>query len=212
MIIRDLGLTEYNQVWGQMFDFTKTRNINTPDEIWVCEHLPVFTVGKTVKNFRSHIDGIPCIPTDRGGKITYHGPGQLVCYPLIDLKRSNIYPKELLKRIEELTLSFLSSFGIKGQLVPSAPGVYLNLPGGSEPFTNLAKISSVGLKISNFHSYHGFSINICMDLRPFRFIDPCGYSNLRVVNLEDFVPGVTIENSKRTLTKKLKDYFCESLK
>ena len=174
-----------------MIDFTKKRDHATEDEFWICEHPPVFTLGTSLKNNILPIRGIPCINTDRGGKITYHGPGQLVGYPLIDLKKNSLYPKELLDLINQTVLSVMREFDVEGLLVPQAPGIYVSKPGGADQFLNLAKICSIGLKISNHSSYHGFALNVSANLEPFSYINPCGYEGLRIVNLNKFAQNAT---------------------
>ena len=192
-----------------MIDFTKKRDHATEDEFWICEHPPVFTLGTSLKNNILPIRGIPCINTDRGGKITYHGPGQLVGYPLIDLKKTSLYPKELLDLINQTVLSVMREFDVEGLLVPQAPGIYVSKPGGADQFLNLAKICSIGLKISNHSSYHGFALNVSANLEPFSYINPCGYEGLRIVNLNEFAQNATLESTKIVLIEKIKEQFRE---
>ena len=209
MIIRDLGKVDYLTAWQEMIDFTKKRDHATEDEFWICEHPPVFTLGTSLKNNILPIRGIPCINTDRGGKITYHGPGQLVGYPLIDLKKNSLYPKELLNLINQTVLSVMREFGVEGVLVAGAPGIYVSKPGGADQFLNLAKICSIGLKISNHSSYHGFALNVSANLEPFSYINPCGYEGLRIVNLNEFAQNATLESTKIVLIEKIKEQFRE---
>ena len=129
------------------------------------------------------------------------GPGQLVGYPLIDLRKNDLYPKELLELINQMVLSVMRKFGVKGLLVPEAPGIYVSKPGGANQFFNLAKICSIGLKISNHCSYHGFALNVSANLEPFSYITPCGYEGLRVANLNEFAQNATLESTKRVLVK-----------
>ena len=192
-----------------MIDFTKKRDHATEDEFWICEHPPVFTLGTSLKNNILPIRGIPCINTDRGGKITYHGPGQLVGYPLIDLKKNSLYPKELLDLINQTVLSVMREFDVEGLLVPQAPGIYVSKPGGADQFLNLAKICSISLKISNHSSYHGFALNVSANLEPFSYINPCGYEGLRIVNLNEFAQNATLESTKIVLIEKIKEQFRE---
>lgn len=192
-----------------MVNFTKQRTSESQDELWICEHPPVFTVGAAVKNYSTYISNIPCVHSDRGGKITYHGPGQLILYPLIDLRRRSIYPKEFLIGLENAVIQTLRDFNIQAATVAGAPGIYVRKSGGSYPFENLAKICSIGLKISNHCSYHGLSLNVSMDLSPFNLIDPCGYPGLRTVNLSEFVPDVELEEVAFVLESKIKENFCE---
>lgn len=209
MIIRDLGTVDYLTAWQGMIDFTKKRDQTTEDEFWICEHPPVFTFGTSIKNNSLPIREIPCVNTDRGGKVTYHGPGQLVGYPLMDLRKNNLYPKDLLSLINRTVLSAMKVFGVEGVLVTRAPGIYVSKPGGTKQFLNLAKICSIGLKISNHSSYHGFALNVCADLKPFSYIHPCGYEGLRVVNLNEFAQGATLDSTKKVLIEQIKEQFCE---
>ncbi len=209
MIIRDLGVVDYLTAWQEMIDFTKKRDKTTEDEFWICEHPPVFTFGTSLKNNTLPIRGIPCVNTDRGGKVTYHGLGQLVGYPLIDLRKNNLYPKDLLNLINQTVLAVMRAFEVKGLLVVGAPGIYVFKPGGSKQFLNLAKICSIGLKISNHSSYHGFALNVCANLEPFSYINPCGYKGLRIVNLNEFSQSATLESAKKVLIEKIKEQFRE---
>ena len=210
MIIRNLGLTEYAHVYSEMANFTKNRNEYSEDEIWVCQHRPIYTVGTSVSNSSGQKNhGIQVIKTDRGGQITYHGPGQLICYPLIDLHRKKIYPKEFLTIVQSIILDVLKELNLEGKLIKEAPGVYLPLSGGKDIFTGLAKVASVGIKISRGCTYHGFSINVAMDLSPFYHIFPCGYEGLRVVNLKDYLQNIDIDFAQKCLLITLGKYFCE---
>jgi lipoyl(octanoyl) transferase len=176
--------------------FTEARSAETPDEIWLCEHPPVYTqglAGKAEHVLAAH--GIPVVQTNRGGQVTYHGPGQVVAYPLIDLNRLGIYVKEYVYRLEQAVIKTLEQFDVTGHRVAGAPGIYVRLaePGahavlakpspGQDPFTGLAKIAALGIKVSRHCSYHGVALNVAMDLRPFEGINPCGYAGLRTVDL-----------------------------
>ncbi len=174
--------------------FTETRVLDTPDEIWLCEHPPVYTQGLAGKP--EHVldaHDIPVVQTNRGGQVTYHGPGQVVAYPLIDLRRLNIYVKEYVFRIEQAVLKTLEHFGVTGHRVAGAPGIYVRLddPFGHaaligprlDPFVGLGKIAALGIKMSRHCTYHGVALNVAMDLRPFAGINPCGYEGLRTVDL-----------------------------
>lgn len=204
-----MGQVDYLTVWQEMIDFTKKRDQTTEDEFWICEHPPVFTLGTSLKNNTFPIRGIPCIHTDRGGKITYHGPGQLVGYPLLDLRKNHLYPKELLNLVNQTVLSVMREFGVEGVLVAGAPGIYVSKSGGAGQFQNLAKICSIGLKISGHSSYHGFALNVSANLEPFSYINPCGYEGLRIVNLNKFAQNATLESTKKVLIEKIKEQFCE---
>lgn len=168
-----------------MREFTSRRNADTDDEIWLVEHPPVFTLGQAGK--REHVlapGAIPVIASDRGGQVTYHGPGQVVAYTLIDLRRLEIFVKELVYRIEQATIQTLESYGVDARRVRGAPGVYVpHEGGGSGEFAGLAKIAALGIKVSSGRSYHGVALNVAMDLTPFSMINPCGYAGLAAVDL-----------------------------
>ncbi|BEV71321.1 lipoyl(octanoyl) transferase LipB [Paludibacterium sp. THUN1379] len=175
--IHFLGQVEYAPTLEAMKAFTDARDDRTPDEIWVLEHPPVYTLGlagKTEHLLRSDLP-IPVVRTDRGGQVTYHGPGQLVVYPLIDFKRMHIGVRELVRRLEQTVIDTLAEYDIRANGDVDAPGVYV---AG-------AKVASLGLRIKNGAVYHGLSLNVDMDLTPFGWINPCGYPNLRVTQLKD---------------------------
>jgi len=178
--IRTLGRTEYEATWRAMQAFTDARGAATPDEIWLTEHPPVYTLGLAGR--REHLlrdNGIPAIKVDRGGQITYHGPGQLVAYTLFDLKRAKLGVRDMVRRIEAAVIQWLDSVGISAYGKTSAPGVYVATKRGE------AKIAALGLKVRNGCTYHGLAVNIAMDLAPFADIDPCGYPGLGVTQLAD---------------------------
>jgi lipoyl(octanoyl) transferase len=184
-VIRNLGLQNYESVWQNMQQFTQSRNPETPDEIWAVEHFPVYTLGLNGK--REHLldtGSIPVINTDRGGQVTYHGPGQLVIYTLLDIKRLNLGVRQLVTLLEQAMISALAGYGIAAVSRADAPGVYVD---GK-------KIGSIGLRIKKNCSYHGLSLNNDMDLRPFDHINTCGYSDLKVTQLTDL--GVTISSNQ----------------
>lgn len=189
-----LGPVAYEPTFAAMRAFTESRSPDTADEIWLCEHPPVYTQGLAGK--AEHVlraDGIPVVQTNRGGQVTYHGPGQVVAYPLIDLKRLNIYVKEYVYRLEHSLLKTLEHFGVTGHRIAGAPGIYVNLgdPFGhaalmgprQDPFAGLGKIAALGVKVSRHCTYHGAALNVAMDLSPFAGINPCGYAGLRTVDL-----------------------------
>ncbi len=183
-IVRVLGRTDYEPTWRAMQAFTAARTPATPDEIWLTEHPPVYTLGLAGRG--EHLlrdNGIPVIKVDRGGQITYHGPGQLVGYLLCDLKRSRLGVRAMVRSIEAAVVEWLDSLGISAYGKPAAPGVYV-LRSGVE-----AKIAALGLRVRNGCTYHGLAVNVAMDLSPFADIDPCGYRGLAVTQLADF--GVT---------------------
>jgi lipoyl(octanoyl) transferase len=176
-VLRWLGLVEYEPTWRAMQRFTDERGADTPDEIWLLEHSPVFTLG--MNGDRSHLlspGDIPVVAIDRGGHVTYHGPGQLVVYPLIDIRRAALGVRDLITALERTVIAYLSDRGIVAVLRPQAPGVYVDE----------RKIASVGLRIRRNGSYHGLAFNIDMDLRPFQRINPCGYAGLTMTQLADF--------------------------
>ncbi len=187
LIVRRLGRMPYQPVFREMLEFTGSRDRSTPDEIWVVEHDPVFTLGQAADT--SHIldaHQISVIKTDRGGEVTYHGPGQAVIYPLIDLRRcfdNRLLVRELVFRIEEAVIDVLSLYNIKGERRIGAPGIYI--PGLPEYGLHQgAKIAALGLKVkSNGTVYHGLALNVDMDLEPFTWIDPCGYAGLKVTDM-----------------------------
>ena len=175
-LIRQLGLTDFETTWHAMQKFTAERTETTPDELWLTEHPAVYTLGLNRKNVRLPIrDDIPLLHTDRGGKITYHGPGQLIIYVLFDLKRNNLNIRRLVSLLEDSVIELLDNSGKKAVAKTDAPGVYVEE----------AKIASLGLRIKNNCCYHGLSLNINMDLSPFEAIDPCGYAGLKVTQTKD---------------------------
>ena len=185
MIVRHLGSSDYVSTWRAMREFNAQRNTDTDDELWLVEHPPVFTLGQAGR--RAHVlaaSDIPIVTTDRGGQVTYHGPGQVVAYPLVDLRRLRIYVKELVFRIEESVIQTINALGVQGRRIAGAPGVFTPWPGeASPPFSGLAKIAALGIKVAGGCSYHGVALNVAMDLAPYALIDPCGYPGLRVVDL-----------------------------
>ena len=205
MIVRDLGRAEYLPIWQAMRDFTDQRGADSADELWLVEHPPVFTLGQAGR--REHLlaaSDIPVVPTDRGGQVTYHGPGQVVAYPLIDLRRLGIFVKELVYRIEQSVIQTLESFDVAGRRVRGAPGVFVPWEGAARTgeFAGLAKIAALGIKVTRGRSYHGVALNVAMDLSPFSLINPCGYAGLSTVDLATLgvstdVPTVAARLSER---------------
>lgn len=184
MIVRRLGLVDYESTWRAMRDFTSGRSAETADEIWLCQHPPVFTQGLAGKPEHLLRDiGIPVVKIDRGGQITYHGPGQLVAYLLLDLKRRGLTVKGLVNRMEQAVIDLLADYGIAAGRREGAPGVYVGA----------AKIAALGLKIKNGCSYHGLSLNVAMDLGPFAAINPCGYEGLAVAQLAELCGETAID-------------------
>ncbi len=176
VLVKDLGRTQYCEVFDQMRAFTNERNQTTPDEIWLTEHEPVFTQGQAGKAEHLLAPGtIPVVQTDRGGQVTYHGPGQIVAYLLFDIRRLGINVRGLVSGIEDSIISLLSHYKVTGQARADAPGVYV---GG-------AKVAALGLRVRRGCSYHGLSLNVQMDLAPFAMINPCGLSDVTVTQLAD---------------------------
>lgn len=174
LLVRRLGLMDYEPVWRAMQAFTDQRDENTPDELWIVEHPPVFTQGQAGRAEHILAPGdIPVIQVDRGGQVTYHGPGQVVAYPLIDIGRSDMGVRDLVTGIEQAIIDVLKSYGVDAQLMDGAPGVYIDG----------VKIASLGLRIRKGKSFHGLSFNVDMDLEPFQRINPCGFQGLQVTNL-----------------------------
>ena len=197
MVVRPQGLLDYATAYAQMRAFTAARTAATPDELWLCQHPPVYTQGQAGKPEHVLAAGnIPIVPTDRGGQITYHGPGQVVAYPLVDLRRAGYFVKELVWRIEEAVLAVLASYRLTGHRVAGAPGIYVRLHAApsspaaleaphtpQQAFAGLGKIAALGLKVHQGCSYHGVALNVAMDLEPFNRINPCGYAGLPVTDL-----------------------------
>ena len=198
MQVKTLGLRDYETTWRAMQAFTAQRGTTTADELWLTEHPPVYTLGLNRKDVRSPWrDDIPLVLTDRGGKITYHGPGQIVLYMLLDLKRRSVTVRQLVDRMESAVVALLAGYGIAASGRPDAPGVYVS---GS-------KIASLGLRLKNGYCYHGLAVNVDMDLTPFSAIDPCGYSGLQVTQTRDL--GVL--ETPAQLATELIDRFTEKL-
>ena len=185
-VIRALGRTDYEHCWRAMQAFTDARDAGTPDEIWLTEHPPVYTLGLAGRREHLRRDaGIPVIKVDRGGQVTYHGPGQVVAYLLVDLRRARLGVRDMVRAIEAAVVEFLDSQGISAYGRPDAPGVYVRR-GDVE-----SKIAALGLKVRNGCTYHGLALNVAMDLAPFGDIDPCGFPGLAVTQLADF--GVNLD-------------------
>ncbi|WP_114636245.1 lipoyl(octanoyl) transferase LipB [Polynucleobacter necessarius] len=184
-LVKQLGLADYAFTYETMKAFTKARTNETLDEIWVLEHPPVFTLGLAgdANNLHSPTNNIPLVQVDRGGEITYHGPGQIVVYLLLDLRRLGIFVKELVSRIEQALIDTLADFGIQAERHPGAPGIYISEQSrvSSEWFG--AKIAALGLKVSKGCSYHGLALNVATDLEAFKRIHPCGYEGLKTVDM-----------------------------
>ena len=188
VIIRDLDLIDYQTSWENMRDFTDSRNDQTTDEIWLLQHPPVFTQGLAGK--AEHVlnpHHIPVIQTDRGGQVTYHGPGQLVVYVLIDLKRKQLHTRQLVRQLEQSIIDLLAQLSISAQSKCDAPGVYVRD----------AKIGSIGLRVRKGCSYHGIALNVDMDLTPFSYINPCGFQNMKMTQIKTLNSSVTMDAVKK---------------
>ena len=219
LAIRLLGRADYAATVAAMRSYTETRGPDTPDQLWLCEHAPVYTQG--VAGRAEHVlapRGIPVIETNRGGQVTYHGPGQVVAYPLVDLKRLGIYVKEYVYRLEHCVIKTLESFGVTGHRVAGAPGIYVRLadPGGhaaltgppsTDPFAGLGKIAALGIKVSRHCAYHGVAVNVAMDLSPFDGINPCGYPGLKTVDLAKIGVSADWDSVARRLGDKLASHL-----
>jgi lipoyl(octanoyl) transferase len=218
--LRRLGRVGYAETVEAMRRLSEERDDDTPDEIWLCEHDPVYTQGVAGK--AEHVldaRGIPVVATNRGGQVTYHGPGQVVAYPLIDLKRQGIFARELVFRIEQAVLRTLQQFDVTGHRVPGAPGLYVKLddPFGHaaltwprlRPFEGLGKIAALGVKITRHRSYHGVALNVAMDLAPFGGINPCGYAGLATVDLATLGVNTDWETAAQRLGTALAAQFTQ---
>lgn len=186
VLVKHLGTADYMQTYEAMQAFTKGRDANTSDEIWVLQHPPVFTLGLAgdAGNLHSPSNQIPMVQVDRGGEITYHGPGQIVVYLLLDLKRLGIYVKELVFRVEQALIDTLSDFGLRAERKQGAPGIYVSAqPNLSDEWFG-AKVAALGLKVSRGYSYHGLALNVATDLEAFGRIHPCGYEGLKTVDMQ----------------------------
>jgi lipoyl(octanoyl) transferase len=219
----ELGRVEYEPTWRAMQAFTGGRSAETPDELWLCEHPPVYTQGLAGRAEHVRAPGdIPVIATDRGGQVTYHGPGQVVAYPLVDLRRAGYFVKEYVYRLEEAVIRTLAHFGVTGHRVGGAPGIYVRLddpfshaalrPLGQAQqgdraagprFAGLGKIAALGIKVSRHCSYHGVALNVAMALEPFGRIDPCGYPGLQTVDLSTIGITTSCNDAARVLGQKL---------
>jgi lipoyl(octanoyl) transferase len=214
--MRLLGRADYATTFASMKQITLERQPDQRDMLWICEHEPTFTQG--LAGHADHVllpGNIPVVQTDRGGQVTYHGPGQVVAYPLMDLRRAGYYVKEYVYRLEEAVLRTLVHFGVTGHRVAGAPGIYVRLddpfshaaltgprPEG-DPFRGLGKIAALGIKVSRHCTYHGLSLNVAMDLEPFTRINPCGYAGLKTVDLSTIGVPVPWDEAAQVLSQKL---------
>ncbi len=235
MELKSLGRVDYLPTYAAMQEFTTQRGLAAspvePDQLWVCEHPPVFTQGLAGKAEHIFMPGdIPVVHTNRGGQVTYHGPGQVVAYPLIDLQRAGYFVKEFVYRLEEAVIRTLLYFGVTGHRVGGAPGIYIRLddPTGHAPlpqrpkksdaaeaaaaksqpdFTGLGKIAALGIKVSRHCTYHGVALNVDMDLEPYSRINPCGYEKLQTVDLSTIGVNVSWDEAAAVFTGKLSAYL-----
>ena len=229
--IRHLGRVDYEPTYAAMQEFTSQRCLepsqNVRDQLWICEHTPVYTQGLAGKAEHIFMPGtIPVVQTNRGGQVTYHGPGQVVGYPLIDLKRAGYFVKEYVYRIEEAVIRTLLHFGVTGHRVAGAPGIYVQLndptshaplaqrprkttltPTAAPNFDGLGKIAALGIKVSRNCTYHGVALNVAMDLEPYSRINPCGYSGLQTVDLSTIGVTASWNEAADVLGHKLATYL-----
>ncbi|MCC8419995.1 lipoyl(octanoyl) transferase LipB [Photorhabdus thracensis] len=198
IFLRQLGIQPYEPISDAMHLFTEQRDTDTPDEIWLVQHPKVFTQGQAGKSEHLlSLGDIPVIQSDRGGQVTYHGPGQQVMYIMIDIKRAKMGVRQLVTAIEDTVVKTLAHFGVQAYARPDAPGVYVEE----------AKICSLGLRIRKGCSFHGLALNIAMDLEPFLRINPCGYAGMKMIQLSELVPGITVEQVQPILVEE----FCQQL-
>ena len=213
---RQLGRVDYRPTYQAMQDFTAARDETTPDALWICEHPAVYTQGLAGKS--DHIlnaGEIPVVQTNRGGQVTFHGPGQVVVYPLIDLKRAGYFIKEYVYRIEESVIRTLAHFGVTGHRVAGSPGIYVRLDDPfshaaltgpahpADPFRGLGKIAALGIKVSRHCTYHGLALNVAMDLEPFSRINPCGYAGLTTTDLSTIGVSASWQEAADVLSRQL---------
>ncbi len=217
---RLLGRADCAATVAAMRSFTEARDADTEDELWLCEHPAVFTQGVAGRPEHLHDAGdIPVVQTNRGGQVTYHGPGQVVAYPLVDLRRLGIYVKEYVFRLEQAVLKTLEGYGVAGHRVAGAPGVYVNLddPFGHaalasprdprDPWRGIGKIAALGIKVTRHCSYHGVALNVAMDLSPYARIDPCGYAGLAPVDLSTIGVITNWDEAAGALGDRLSSYL-----
>ena len=216
MDIRLLGQVDYLPTYEAMQAFTAARTPETPDALWLCEHPPVFTQGLAGQASHLLMPGdIPVVQTNRGGQVTYHGPGQVMAYPLVNLQRAGYYVKEYVFKLEEAVIRTLAHFGVTGHRVAGAPGIYVRLDDpfshaalvgpapADNPFKGLGKISALGIKVSRHCTYHGAALNVAMDLEPFDRINPCGYAGLKTVDLSTIGVETTWNEAAQVLAQQL---------
>jgi lipoyl(octanoyl) transferase len=184
MQVRQLGIQPYTTVWENMKTFTQTRTIHTPDELWILEHYPVYTQGQAGKpEHLLHSQNIPLVQSDRGGQITYHGPGQMIAYVLLNIQKRQLGVRTLVCMLEKILITLLKTLQIEAHTKPNAPGVYVDNK----------KIASIGLRIKKGCAYHGIALNVNMDLQPFLGINPCGFAQLQMTQIQEYLPTITMK-------------------
>ncbi|MBU3596879.1 lipoyl(octanoyl) transferase LipB [Polynucleobacter bastaniensis] len=211
-LVKHLGLADYESTYQAMRDFTQRRDSDTPDEIWILEHPPVFTLGLAgdAGNLHSPSNDIPLVQVDRGGEITYHGPGQIVVYLMLDLRRLGIFVKELVSRIEQALIDTLADFSIQAERHAGAPGIYIAQESSIQIEYRGAKIAALGLKVSKGCSYHGLALNVSTDLAAFARIHPCGYEGLRTIDMQTLGIKDNIDIISQTLLGHLQKQLISS--
>jgi lipoyl(octanoyl) transferase len=211
-LVKHLGLADYESTYQAMRDFTQRRDSDTPDEIWILEHPPVFTLGLAgdAGNLHSPSNDIPLVQVDRGGEITYHGPGQIVVYLMLDLRRLGIFVKELVSRIEQALIDTLADFSIQAERHAGAPGIYIAQESSIQVEYRGAKIAALGLKVSKGCSYHGLALNVSTDLAAFARIHPCGYEGLRTIDMQTLGIKDNIDIISQTLLGHLQKQLISS--
>lgn len=198
LVIRHLGQQDYDETWARMKAFSVNRTHDTNDECWLLEHPPVYTQGQAGKPEHILNPGhIPVIQTDRGGQVTYHGPGQIVAYLLMDLNRRQLGIRTLVNQLETILLKLLSEYHIIGETKEKAPGIYIENK----------KIASIGLRVKKGCTYHGIALNVNMDLTPFGGINPCGFAKLQMTQMRDFIPSINIDEVNHQLANLFSKHF-----
>lgn len=198
MYVRELGLQPYQPVWEEMKQFTIARQADTEDELWVLEHLPVYTQGQAGKPHHVINPGnISIVQSDRGGQVTYHGPGQMIAYVLIDLKRRHLGIKTLVCKLEQMLIDLLGTYHISAHRESNAPGVYVAQQ----------KIASIGLRVKNNCTYHGIALNVDIDLGPFQGINPCGYENLKMTRIKEYDAHISLTQVQKDFIRLFSDKF-----
>lgn len=230
MKIRHLGTVDYVETANEMQRFTASRDESTEDELWICQHPPVFTLGQAgkIEHVLVRNSNIPVVSTNRGGQVTYHGPGQIVAYPLINLRRRKIFVRQYVQCLEEAVIRSLARWNVQGLRVDGAPGVYVALQAASPDllnknksdkdeakisdtpspqFQNLGKIAALGVKVQRHYTYHGLAFNVDMDLKPYLQINPCGYQGLNVVDLKTIGVYIDCQQAQEVIAQELYQQF-----